>query len=117
MFNIFKKEDEKIGEFTTCKRCKKNVLVSDIRVDKTGREYICRDCYDLQNSATRAAVPTSETFNKKSADIGYVCTRCKYKFKRYNLNDPRKKCPFCGREGSVERVKMADEILKDSEHF
>jgi rRNA maturation endonuclease Nob1 len=116
MFNVFKKE-EKIGEFTNCKRCKKNVLVFDIRVDKTGKEYICRDCYDLQESAIKNTVPTKETFIKKSSDIGYVCTRCKYKFKRYNLNDPRKKCPFCGREGSVERVKSANEILKESERF
>jgi DNA-directed RNA polymerase subunit RPC12/RpoP len=115
--NLLKRNNEKIGDFTNCKRCKKNVLVSEIRVDKTGREYICKDCYDLQESATREAVPTKETFIKKTADTGYVCTRCKYKFKRYNLDDPRKKCPFCGREGSVERVKSADQILKESERF
>ncbi len=38
----------------------------------------------------------------------YVCTACKYKFKR---DEKPSKCPYCGATGQIEKERSAQELL------
>lgn len=122
----------------TCSKCNLKVSVKDLRADKSDLQWICASCYSRQHSkepkkesvvTERLKTLSEERLKKPKIDgevlsneskinklSSYKCTACNYKFesKAYKLN---KMCPFCSRKGTVERVKLASEILKEIEDF
>ena len=114
MFNNF---EDKEGKFTVCRRCNKEILIPDAKYDQNSKKYICKECYSLKDFNKNLISKKESSIKKSSSGTGYFCTVCRYKFKKYNLNTKDKRCPSCSREGTVEKIKTADEILKDSEFF
>ena len=46
--------------------------------------------------------------------VKYECSACKYRFERKDgFKGSLMRCPYCGKDGSVNVPKMANELLKD----
>ncbi len=41
--------------------------------------------------------------------VRYACTSCNYRFDADSISD----CPYCGREGDIEKEKNAEELLSE----
>lgn len=109
-------EDE---TYLICSRCRKKAPINEVRADKTGRDWICLECYDFQHPeketseqlisgadvSTIQETAKAEFLNRverreEQLKIGeakkYICISCKYKFIR-RPDFIGKGCPFCGK--------------------
>lgn len=118
-------------ETVTCPKCSASTHVKDLRADKTGRGWLCINCYNRQHNKStlrdeplpklrattqikenRPLTNATELINREIRKIAsYKCAACSYKFETAQtaLN---KQCPYCGRYGNIEKVKSAEEILQ-----
>ena len=118
--------DQKIG----CQDCKREVPFKDLRANKTGKGWICLECYAKQHHKKTPETSMSERLERlkdpplkpKIADappkgkMQLKCFSCAYKFEA-PVGAMSKMCPFCGKKETLERVKSAHEILDESDHI
>jgi rRNA maturation endonuclease Nob1 len=43
--------------------------------------------------------------------VTYVCTKCKYSVKKEPMP---KRCPYCGKEGAMQKAPSAQDLLNDT---
>ncbi len=114
----------------TCPKCSTSTQIKDLRADKTGRGWVCINCYNRQHSkntkdeplpkprsfffkaSEKPKEPTENLINREIKKItSYKCTGCNYKFETAQ-KALDKQCPYCGRYGCIEKIKTAAEILQ-----
>ncbi|MEM4260241.1 MAG: hypothetical protein QXG00_03320 [Candidatus Woesearchaeota archaeon] len=96
-----------------CKRCNKKTPIKSMRYDVDGKNLICMECYNLQNTKPASSIkieakPKQSSFEQK---IQYQCERCKYKFTR-KKDWIDKRCPYCGNL-DIREIQGAHTILKE----
>ncbi|OYT41830.1 hypothetical protein B6U80_00245 [Candidatus Pacearchaeota archaeon ex4484_26] len=115
-----------------CNRCGKSFHVRSMIADPSGKGLICQKCYELVSKVRtdadkliqRKVVAAEQSIKAKKKAIRetaerikqgkeYVCKACNYHFISAL---PVKKCPYCGREGTLKVMenltKEIDDILK-----
>ena len=118
-------------ETVTCQKCSASTHVKDLRADKSGRGWLCINCYNRQHNKVslrdeplpkiKTITPIKEErvvtndpnlLSREIKKIGsYKCTACGYKFET-SQGALNKQCPYCSRYGNIEKVKTAEEILQ-----
>ncbi len=113
-----------LGKTLGCSKCGKQTPMNEIRADLNAKSWVCLSCYEqlskkskrletgkniLANEylkeTTKKIVPLKKTF---------VCFKCSYQFLGY-LDSINKKCPFCGRSGTVKEGISSSAILSEVE--
>ena len=92
-----------------CFDCNKIYTVKDIRYGPDGKTLLCKDC--LQKRQAKAAKTAAPAPAKGKTLVGYVCSRCHYRFTRGPEIEVRT-CPYCSRD-SVQRQKNTASMLND----
>jgi DNA-directed RNA polymerase subunit RPC12/RpoP len=89
------------------------------------KKMICKYCMDHKQNVAKGnmSVPDHkkpiralvEEDGPQEASVSYVCTACKYSFKR-KKSVPVTSCPYCGKSGKIElkSATSASSIIKDS---
>ena len=112
----------------TCSMCKKLTPIANIRADVNAKDWICKDCYDLQFKKTKKLLKSSveeilarqqpkakEVIKARPAlKITVKCSKCSYSFLVNPDNIPIT-CVYCGREATLRRSITAASILKEVE--
>ncbi len=107
-----------MNEIITCDSCGKKVTPSQLRADKTGKSWICLDCYKKQhNIVSKPREPMYEGVELKRKEPGekkkYICQACNYKFESAIFKEG-KICPYCGKSGAVTKIIPTAQIIQES---
>ena len=113
------------NDLISCKSCKKQVSVSQLKADKTGRGFVCLDCYNKQHSKVEKpskveemyeGIETREIKRPNYTKRGYRCYACNYKFESFSFKEG-KMCPYCGRSNTVVKVIPTSQIIKEASSY
>lgn len=111
----------------TCNKCKKLTPIVNIRADVNAKDWICKECYDIQFKKSKKLKSSVEEIlarqqpkardvikPKPALKLTVKCAKCSYSFLVNPDNIPLK-CVYCGREGTLRRSITAASILKEVE--
>jgi hypothetical protein len=97
-----------------CGRCKKSVLIANIKYVRKGDDSflpLCKECLNRGDQAATAKKPGFDGAKQK-----FRCVRCKYSFKKDPNSLSNLKCPFCGKADKVIEDNVdATSLLRDIE--
>lgn len=98
-----------------CKRCNKRTPINAMRYDTDGKNLICMECYNLQQTKPASAIKKETKPQSSSSEqkIQYQCERCKFKFNR-KKSWTDKRCPYCG-NANIREIQGAHAILRESQ--
>ena len=114
---------------TICVKCKKLVPLSKIRADINGKDWVCINCYQMQDKKSLVRLRISKLEDplaksklelegqikpKKGEKITVKCDKCSYSFLIAYDAIP-KKCPYCANEETLRQTITAKSILKEIE--
>lgn len=121
------------GVLYTCTTCKGRVPSGQVRYDRD-LKLVCLTCYEgkmpkkiVPDPRLRPLPSSSGSLNAKTVgqkgpapaahdlakQIGFLCLRCKYRFK-IRENSPRtRRCPYCGGED----VRNLSDVLPSAEEL
>jgi len=89
----------------TCSRCRKSVLIADIRYLPTGdneRLALCSECRTKTGQVEKKKGSASYLLkNEVGQKAVYFCGRCRYKFKHEIVTNAKLRCPYCGKDDQL----------------
>ncbi|MBI1936222.1 hypothetical protein HYS31_07320 [Candidatus Woesearchaeota archaeon] len=104
MIIIEKNTDIKIK----CYKCGNEYLMDIMRIDKNGRNLVCRNCLERKPAQKQQLAAQSAAKKQEEGIKEHFCKKCKYSFKRAKHLGV-KTCPYCGSKslmikGSAARI-------------
>jgi rubrerythrin len=111
---------ERVGR---CKRCKMQLPVEDLRLDKDMKSWVCRACLQgvpMTQRARGVGAVVDDHFKRKEKDFKdqatYKCS-CGYVFSR-EKDKKVVRCPYCGREPSAFKKEVsAQDLVETAEGY
>ncbi|MBI4441595.1 hypothetical protein HY639_05485 [Candidatus Woesearchaeota archaeon] len=111
----------------TCRKCRKQSPMRDMRYDTNGKDLICAACLTSPDKPVQktkkhedtfievpVSKPKQEKVKEEPGKVKYHCIACRYSFMR-NADVTVELCPFCSKP-TVRRdtAKTAQDFLQDS---
>ncbi len=111
----------------TCKKCQAKTPVRDMKYDMNGKDLICGRCYEVRVASVKKPSGASQYADPKKfkleftdpldgkTEVKYICTKCKFKFRRKKEFGEPKTCPYCSKATVItEGSTSASQLLKDA---
>lgn len=101
-----------------CTKCKRGVPSEALKYSQNGK-IVCIHCYNKEKATQSAPIEKfKREVNRSQGVMNYICSKCKYTFKRGINSRFSSVCPYCGGNNILEyREKTSEDMLREEIEF